>query len=365
MKLKKFLSFLSVVVLMLVLVPSAQAANVTGLKDTLSSSVPSADSDHTIDFTAATDVPGDGTIEVTFPAGFDLTSLVVADIDLTLNGLPATLVAGAPGAGEVGYAVALQVMTFTFDTAVTLDAGQTVKIEIGTVAGGTNQVTNSTAGIHTMTLETTDGTDPIDTGDLKLSINNAINVSATIQSSLTFTIAGVTTGSDCLNADAPADDAADVTSTADSIPFGTVSAGAGGRKIACQTLTVSTNATGGYVVTVEQDDDLTAGNGTDIIGKFEDGTYGTPAVWDTPDGAPHSHFGFTTNDTTAAPDGYDGFASYKYAQFAADVTPYGIMRATGPVSADAATASYSIEIDSLQEAGVYTNTLMYICTATF
>lgn len=366
MKLKKFLSFLSVIALMLVLVPTAKADNMTGIKDTLSNSAPGEDSDHTIDFTAPTAIPGDGTIEVTFPAGFDLTSLVVGDIDLELNAADQTLVAGAPGAGEVGYAVAGQVMTFTLDTGVSLGAGETVKIQIGTVAaGGSNQVTNPTAAIYTITLETTDGSDTLDTGDLKVSINDAINVSATIQSSLTFTIAGVAQTTACANSAAPGSDAADVTTTDTTIPFGTVSAGAGGRKIACQDLTVSTNATGGYIVTVEQDQDLTAGNGSDTIGKLEGATYGAAAVWDSPDGDPHSHFGFTTSDTDADPNGYDDFASYKYAQFAANATPYAIMQDDEPVSGDTETVSYSIEIDSLQPAGIYTNTLMYICTATF
>ncbi|MBU0648174.1 hypothetical protein KJ855_03260 [Patescibacteria group bacterium] len=373
MKIKKILCFLSVVALMFMTVIPAQAANLTGLKDTLSTSEPNVVADHTFDFTVTTAIPVSGEIDVTLPAGFDLSSLVFGDVDIELNSVDQTVVAGAgPGAAEVGFVLSGQGMQFHFGSAVSLGAGQTVKIQVGdTAAGGpgNNQITNhAAAGIYTITLATYNAVDAsLDTGDLKISLQDTITVSATVQSSLTFAIAGISNaGNNCPNADATG--TTDITTTSTTIPFGTMTVD--DSKIGCQELTVSTNATNGYIVTVEQNNDLTSA-GTDTIDEFDgaDGntdTYTTPEVWVQPkDATPTTHtgyFGFTSDDATANSGNY---ASYKYAGYQDDNSPYEVAKETGPVSSEVDVVSYQLEVAQLQEAGVYTNTLMYICTATF
>ncbi|MFZ5391564.1 MAG: hypothetical protein ACOZAR_00005, partial [Patescibacteria group bacterium] len=173
-----------------------------------------------------------------------------------------------------------------------------------------------------------------------------------VPSSLEFTIDGITAGNACANSGGNAS----VTTTATSIPFGTY-AGAQ-TKIACQTLTVSTNAGSGYIVSLQQNRDLTNAN-SNTMGKFT-GTYAVPAAWTSPISPNKSFFGFTTDDTDLA-----NFQSEKYSQLAANNTPYTIIQETTSVADEVNTISYQLEVNNLQEAGIYSNTLMYIVTVGF
>lgn len=178
------------------------------------------------------------------------------------------------------------------------------------------------------------------------------NVSASVPSSLTFNVAGVTAGNVCNNSGGNAS----VTTTATTIPFGLYTGAA--TKIACQNLTVSTNATNGYVVTMQQEHDLSSPAG-DTMGKFI-GTYGSPTVWSSPSGGANSYFGFTTDDTD-----YSGFQTAKYAGIVLDNFGYGVMRAIGPVEDEINVISYQLEMNNLQESGFYTTNVMYIVTASY
>ncbi|MFA4931185.1 MAG: hypothetical protein WC570_04965, partial [Patescibacteria group bacterium] len=190
-------------------------------------------------------------------------------------------------------------------------------------------------------------------GNYQMIIDEGTTVTASVPSLLTFSIDGVAAGNACANSGGNAS----VTTTATTIPFGVYSGAQ--TKIACQTLTVSTNATDGYVVTVQQNQDLTSA-GSDIIAKFS-GTYAVPIIWTNPPGSgTNSYFGFTTDDTD-----YSAFQSNKYSKFAANITPYAIALGTQPVVDEANVISYQLEVNNLQEAGIYTNTVMYIATAVY
>jgi len=190
-------------------------------------------------------------------------------------------------------------------------------------------------------------------GTYTKAIDDSSIVTATVPSSLTFTVAGVSSGAACANSGGNAS----VTTTSSTIPFGTYTGAA--TKIACQTLTVSTNATNGYVVTVEQNQVMTSGGG-DTMKAFS-GTYGTPTTWATPPGlGTESYFGFTTDDTD-----YSNFQTAKYGSFAADETPYNIAVETDPVADEVNVMSYQLEVTDLQESGIYTNNIMYVATAIF
>jgi len=190
-------------------------------------------------------------------------------------------------------------------------------------------------------------------GNYQMIIDEGTTVTASVPSLLTFSIDGVTAGNACANSGGNAS----VTTTSSTIPFGTYTGAQ--TKIACQTLTVSTNATDGYVVTVQQDQDLTSA-GNDVIAKFS-GTYALPTTWSSPPGSgTNSYFGFTTDDTD-----YSAFQANKYSQITANNTSYNVTIETQPVADEANVISYQLEVNNLQAAGVYTNTVMYIATATF
>ncbi len=382
MNVKRFLSLLSMVAMVAYLVPTAYAANLTLVKDTLSNSAPSENSNHEFEFTTATLTPTGGSFKLVFPldlvSEFDLTTtaLGVEDFDVMFVAAEQTLVVAEPAAGEVQVDltdVSTGIIVFDLGSTVALPATTKVTVRIGlnALSGGTGdtQIVNpSVTGPYSISV-TTHGDDVgtmkadgitlglIDEQNDVVHINDTVSVTATVQSSLTFIINGQASGTACANSGS-----ADVTTTSTTIPFGNLATAT--PKIACQELIVSTNATNGYVVTLQQNDDLTSA-GADTIKKFV-GTDGTPVTWASPAGTGtvpnrlNGHFGYTTDDT-----GYSQYQPTKFAGIAADDTPYSIVTEAGPVSNETNIISYEIEVDGLQEAGTYTNTLMYICTATF
>ena len=344
----------------------AEAANLTYVKNTLSDSDTGSASNHTIQFLSPTGVIAGGTIVITFPNGFNIgtSSVNFTDVDFAINGSDQTLAASA-GAGVWGVSTTSQNLILTsVDT--TLAANATATIEIGTNAtfgvAGDARVTNPSS-IGSYEFSITAGAS--DSGQTRVAIVDNVLVTANVDTTLTFTVSGTTTGA-VINGAAPT--ATNTTSTA--IPFETLAAGV--PKTLGQDLTVATNARNGYVVTVEQDANLLSSTGADIDG-FIDGAYtNTPTSWVAPtnniaDEKTWGHWGLTTTDT-AIGIGAE-FASNQWV--AASTTPRAIMGHSGP--ADGTTAGlgrasigYQIQISALQEAGDdYSTTLTYIATPTF
>lgn len=343
---------------------TAGAANLFQVSNTLSDSDVSSLSNHTIRFTMATSSAGVGatqTITVTFPAGFNMGSVAFGDIDFSINGVDQTL-AAAPAGATWGAAVSGQVLTLTSGTGV-VSAGQTVVIEVGTNATfgttGTNRVTNPTAGSYEFYV--TAGT--VDTGRTRVAILDNVDVTAVVNTSFTFTVTGLAT-STAVNGTSTTG-----STTATAIPFGVLTAGE--PKTLAQRLNVTTNARNGFVVTVEQDQNLLSSTGADIDG-FANGTYtNTPTVWSSPTNNISNentwgHWGLTSEDSDL---NGDEFGSVLFV--AASTTPRQIFSHNGP--SDGTTADigetdigYQIQISPLQEAGDdYSTILTYIATPTF
>ncbi len=383
MSVKRILSFLSVVALVAVLVPTAYADSLTSVKDTLTNSAPDTASNHTILFTTGSDFETSNlgrAIQLSFATDFDMTSavtLAAGDFDISVGGSDRTIVTGSEPTGVQVELVLTDInngkILFDLGPDLTMAAGTAVEIKIGTNAtGGANQIINPpTTGAKNITIGTYDGNDA--TADLNdetiavVHINDTVSVTATVQSSLTFVINGESQAFACPNAGGNAD----VTTTSTTIPYGNLTTGT--PKIACQELIVTTNATNGYVVTVQQNQDLTSAAADYISTLASGGTgydtpiaYGSAITWPVAGppsdagGPTNGYFGFTSDDTD-----YADFQVAKYIGFVADNTPYNVATESGPVSTETNYVSYEIEVNELQEAGTYTNTLMYICTATF
>lgn len=358
----------AVVALTLGFYSNAQAANLTSISNTLSDSDPAALSNHFIQFTVPTSSPGviaGGTINVTFPAGFVLGTIDFQDVDFSINGTDATLAAAAAVA-TWGVSTSSQILTLTSGTGV-VTAGQIVRIEVGTNAtfgtAGTDRVTNPSVGSYEFVV--TAGA--ADTGRTRVAIIDNVDVTAIVNTSFTFVISGLAT-STTVNGTTTTG-----STTATAIPFGVLTSGA--IKTMGQRLNVTTNARNGFVVTVEQDQNLLSSTGADIDG-FIDGAYtNTPATWVAPTptiGNENSwgHWGLTTEDSNLnAQLGGGTFAGTLFV--AASTTPRHIFAHSGP--SDGTTAdvgetdvAYNIQITPLQEAGDDYNTILtYIATPTF
>jgi hypothetical protein len=350
------------------LIHNADAASLVAVSDTLSDSDRGVVSNHTIRFTTPTGAISGQTIVITFPTGggeFTLPSAGFGfdDIDVTDDGNEITL-ANSPAGTTWGVATTSSSITFTVSTTsgAAIASSSVIEIEIGTNAtGGNNQITNPTnAGTKEIDILGPAG----DTGTAVVAIIDDVVVTANVNTTFTFTISGVATSS-TVNGGATTTAGS---STATSIPFGTLAAGT--TTVMAQDISVLTNATNGFVVTVAQSQNLQSSTGADIDG-FANGAYtNTPDVWTAPTRQTGNentwgHWGLTTEDNLNG----DEFGTDEWV--AASTTPRQIFEHDDP--ADGVTPNsgrtrvgYQVEISSFQEAGDdYETFLTYVATPSF
>lgn len=350
----------------------AEAANVRLVSDTLSDSAPSVPSNHTISFVTPTGVLNGESIVINFSEGpFVLGAVAFDDVDVRDDGTDLSVAAGCGGAEEVGFSTSTNTITLEFCTGDggSLPANGTTTIEIGTNATfgatGNAQLTNPGVGSYEITIDA--GT--ADSGATRVAIISPVVVTAAVDTSFTFTVTGVATGT--VNQEAITG-----STSATSIPFGVLTQGS--ATTSAQQLSVSTNASYGFAVTVQVDQQLLSSTGADIDG-FIDGAYtNTPVAWDPPTGSISNentwgHWGLTTEDASLTAGLTDPFDAGGTGQLfvSASTTPVEVFRHNGP--SDGTTANigrtrvgYKVEISSLQEAGDdYTATLTYVATPVF
>lgn len=346
----------------------AEAASITSASDTLTNSAPNTASNHTIAFTTSNGMAIGQTIKLTFPVAFTMTSIIEDDVDILFNGTPSSTAAAA-GVDTWGVAVVGNEITFTTPTNNGVASSTAVTIRIGTNAvdsgTGVNQITNPTSTTTTYAIDI-GGTMP-DSGQVRVAIVDQVRVSASVDTSLTFTVSGVAASSSVNGS--PTTTVATTTSTA--LPFGTLPIGT--SRVLAHDLAVITNASNGYTVTVQESGPLQSTTGAIIDGFVDGSNTVTPTAWQGPsaqiaDTATYGHWGITSDDTIVAA---------RSAQFGSDqwvspsTTPIAIMGNNGP--ADGTTSGYGAsrigfqaQISALQEAGSdYTTTLRYVVTPTF
>lgn len=330
----KLFVILSILLLAFAVLPSAKAASLTSISDTMSRLKVSTASNHTIQFTTPSGVSAGGTVTVTFPAGFTIGSVDYTDIDVADDGADLAL-AATPSGATWGAAFSGQVLTITSGTG-TIAATSVVTIEIGTNAtygvAGDAQITNSTAGTKIITIAGTFG----DTGSMAVAIvsNDQIPVTASVDPTLTLTVANTALALGAMN------DSAVATTSENNIVIGT-------------------NGYNGYAITVKD-----AGNGSNPglysseVSKLIASSTATLA-------AGTEGYGANCNKTSG-----DGTCSF------ADGTTDNV---TGLTLAGGTFASHSSKpsgnatfrirvkaaISSSTEAGAYTDTLTVIGTANY
>jgi hypothetical protein len=343
----------------------ASAAQVTSASDTLSDSAPSAASDHTIVFTIPNGMLQGATFTIGFDALFDTASIVIGDIDLLIDGNGTTTNDGAAGAGQWGVSgLGTDTLTFTTPTDAGIASSTIVSVLIGTVAtGGSNQIGNPSA---TSSYPIAIGGTMQDSGEIRVAIIDTVTVSASVDTTLQFTVSGVASGATVNSSPTTTSN----TSTNTTLPFLALVADV--SETLAQDLAVVTNAANGFTVTVQQSTPFQSSTGADIDG-FIDGTYiVSPTDWTSPgnlvtDENTYGHWGITSDDAVtgrAAEFGSDEWVS-------ASTTPVIVMGHTGPANgvtagSGASRIGYQVQITGLQEAGDdYSTTLRYIATPTF
>jgi hypothetical protein len=343
----------------------ARASALTYVSDTVSSSNVSALSNHVIRFTVPSGVLPSQTITIAFPAGFDLTRIGTAEFDLASStgdyDLATTTSGTAWGVDVTGQTVTLTNGTLTIASSTAL----TIKIGTNATVGGPGYARISNPGSENSYEITIGGSIP-DSGNARVAIINSVVMTAAVNTSLIFSIAGVASGASVNGS--PTTTA--TTTTATSLPFGLLAPNQ--SKVLAQDLSVTTNASNGFVVTVQEDQNLTSSTGADIDTFKNGSSTATPTGWVTPATNPaledtFGHFGITSEDDV----GSNEFGVDLWAGNFTSSTPRQIFGHTG--AADGLTPNigstrvgFQVQISTLQEAGAdYTNSLTYVATPTF
>lgn len=361
-----------------VFIQQSHAAELTGYKVNIGDSragvatyhnyqfiTPSTTSIKTVTFQYCTTASG----SCTAPTGMILTAVPVLG---TVSGIAGSGFAAAGSSGTcTGSGNSNCTVTLTVTTPSAQTGGLTVIVPV--VSGITNpSTTNTTFFVRITTVDGGSATiDGPDSAAFAILTATSIAVSATVDPTLTFTVASVASSGTVNGATTT------VTTTANTIPFGTLTSG--NPAIAAQDLTVTTNASSGYTITASHAATIagnpplvSSGNNTDNIDTFNDSgaSNASPATWSAPAGSTANtdtgYFGYTTNDASLCTGTAARFTSSGGNKWAGTTT-------TGQeVSCNAAGASsevtrigYQAEINDLQPAGAYTGTVILIATPTY
>ncbi|MGI6278680.1 MAG: hypothetical protein ACOYJ8_02675 [Patescibacteria group bacterium] len=379
------------------------ASNLQNARITLSDSRPLFEyTKHTYYFQTTTAIPVSGKIIIDLApeAGtpFDL-GVSHAHTDMTLkysanadmsSATTCTLGASA-SSGVVGVDVnntdEIITMTLPADgTCAGITSNQYIEATLGDGAsGGLNDVQNpakvagdGVADTYLIEYETQNASSTtLDTASVRAAIIDAVTITAEVKATLSCQVEGVGVG-DTFNDAGNTYGTAGFATTATTIPFGVLEANSASQS--GQQLKASTNGANGFYFAVKQYGDLTS-DGGDTINTFVDGVAqdnSSPVVWASPSATPGStdtygHLGYGATDTTL--DDIDGSGvsdRFTGAKFAGLTTTYeAVLSHDGPtdgVNADTNGQGYivyQVEVSGLQEAGLYSNTVSYLCTGRY
>ncbi len=238
-----------------------------------------------------------------------------------------------------------------------------------------------TAGVansHLLLIQHRDTTGTVqDSTSVAVGVIEAVKVTATVDPTISFSITGVAAAQTRCGV------TTDVTTTALAVPFGVLDLG--GFVDAAQTLTVSTNAIGGYAVTARENDQLgvdgDACTGDDIANidciRDSRGDAGTMSdtthfEWNT---TAAKGFGYSLQAGTGAstPFQYNTsntdctgtFCARQFADAEGSQSPVSVMTHTTVADSHTAHVCYRIIPAVTNAAGNYQNSITYTATATF
>jgi len=372
--------------------------------DTSGYTVASQSGTWTVAFTTGAEIPNGGSILITVPmadgakgnngipdsagsiatSGFDLGRLAPGNVGITgctdVNWGTPTI---ATGSGTVDHTITIPRITgsCTGGSAIVVTIGGNGIVNAAPITSGHTQGTADIYGVTVATRNELDYT--IDSSVPRAFLVEAVLISATIDENLSFIVSGLSSGgSYCGNT-------ASVSATAISIPWGHLSS-ANTFYYAAQQLIVNTNSAGGYVVTIEENDQMgkngnactgispSAGNYTfgastcirDTVCASSNCSESTAADWTDATNYPGLGYSLASQSGTDAPFFYNEKTRTWSAKQLADKTQGGetaatIMSNSGPVSGSSVYVCYKITVPGNQPSGYYYNIAKYTVTATF
>jgi hypothetical protein len=216
-----------------------------------------------------------------------------------------------------------------------------------------------------------DAVPPIDATSGKLALIEGVRVTATVDPTISFSIAGVSTATTVCGATPDIDTTTGVNAPL-AVPFGTMALNT--FKDAAHNLTVSTNAASGYAVTATENDQLSRGGlGVTVIPDTdcdgEDCTITAATEWNT---GTDNGFGYSLENAAVSPATSIAFQYSDTANFAAKPfavqgtdTPEPLFSSTTVADAQNIYVCYRLGVGATQAAGDYENQITYTATGIF
>jgi hypothetical protein len=255
----------------------------------------------------------------------------------------------------------------TLDTNITTPAAQSTQAVAIDYTGITNPSTINTTSYARITTYQSDDTTELDTAVVAFAVLNtgSVAVTATVDPNFTFTVAGVTSGGNFNGGTGNVN----VTTTANTIPFGTLASGT--PKIAAHDVTITTNAGSGYTVTASHSGTAAAAplnSGSNNIDTFT-GTNGTPTTWSAPGGSTANtntgFFGYSSEDSTLCTGTAARFTTGGAKWAGSSITGEEVICSTTGVSSQTTRLGWQAEVNAIQPAGAYTGTVILVATPTY
>lgn len=269
----------------------------------------------------------------------------------------------------------------------TLSASQSLTMYVGTTTASQQLInpapssTSRTIGVadrHTFIVDHLQfpAYNAVDTTTGKVAVQEAVRVTATVEPTLEFTIAGIGVGNTACGLPAG------VTTTAATVPFGTLSIT--NFTAATQQLTVSTNADSGYQVTLIENDQLGKDGATapyipDSTGDAGNMNHTAKADWNDPSPSTSKGLGYSLENIDCATncsiafsydqtDGLCAGTDYCGKNFPANAESEPgqiIFSSTDVASSEDVYMCYKAVISATQDAGDYENYVTFVATAKF
>lgn len=309
----------------------ASAAQITNRSLTIGSSVASASTSYAFAFTtpSATVIKSASFTTCTTASGTCTTPAGLSTTGSSLAAQPTGLGATTGWTANTATAGSLRIVNSANTTAPSGSQAVTFNAVI-------NQSTaNATFFVRMTTFSDAAWTTPIDTGTVAASTAGQITVTASIDESVTFTLAAAT------------------------VPLGTLTTSSTGSNTS--SMTAATNAAGGYSLTVNGTT-LTSGSNTiaalatPTASTLNTPQFGINLVANT---TPTVGTATSGSGTGTAATGYNTTNLFKF------VTGDIVASATAPTNSNVFTTSYIANINGIAAAGSYATQLTYIATANF
>ncbi|MCR4330079.1 MAG: hypothetical protein NUV65_06065 [Candidatus Roizmanbacteria bacterium] len=292
-------------------------------------------------------------------SGFDVNKLTTGNINTYVTPTGFT-----KSAATLTYGAGYNVILMTLSSA--LNAGSSYSFVVGDVSDTTLRFINPapsgtthTRGIadsYSIILQTEDSSNnPQDKTITKVAPVDGVFVSATVEETISYTIAGVNVSTSACGT------TTSVTSTASSVPFGSI-INTNTFYDAAQTHAITTNSANGYVLTAQYDQALSL-NGAGVTTIPDTScdtscTTGTPAAWAT---ATNNGFGYTLANITGTEAAFTNASGYK--PFSSSAVT--IMTKSSSTSGSQIYSCPRLSVSTSQQTGTYFNKLTYVATPKF